>query len=166
MNSIALCKTCKKPKANFNCGICHEAVCKSCGHFVGEDAFSFLVKVPEVLKHPVYCTNCFDENVSAPLHDYEETMEKAREVMIFNKDESKRTGHIKRKEDPYKVEDCEDEDETVMRLAFFAVKNGFNCLLDVQISHKKIVVGSHKKTIFSGTAIPVTIDPSAIREYY
>ena len=162
----SICKTCKKPKANFDCGVCHESVCKSCGHFVGEDAFSFLPKVPEVLKHPVYCTHCFDENVNTPLQEYEDTMEKAREVIIFNKDESKRTGHIKRKEEPYKVEDCEDEDETVMRLAFFAARDGFNCLLDVQISHRKIIVGSHKKTIFSGTAIPVTIDPSEVREYY
>jgi hypothetical protein len=63
------------------------------------------------------------------------------------------------------VEDCEDEDETVIRLAFFAVQDGFNSLLDVNITHRKIIVGSHKKTIFSGTAIPITIESSAVREY-
>jgi hypothetical protein len=165
MNLSPVCKTCKKPKANFNCGICYESVCKSCGHFVGEDQFSFLRNVPLELKHPVYCNNCFDEKVSDTLTIYETTMEKAREVIIFSKDETKKTGHLKRKEDPYKVEDCEDEDETVMRLAFFAAQDGFNCLLDVNITHRKIIVGSHKKTIFSGTATPINIDPSEVREY-
>lgn len=165
MNLVPVCKTCKKPKANFTCGMCQESVCKSCGHFVGEDTFSFMPKIPKELTYPVYCSTCFDENVSTPLAEYESIMEKAKEIIVFTKDESKRTGFLKRKEDPYKVEDCEDEDETVMRLAFYAARDGFNCLLDVVITHRKIVIGSHKKTIFSGTAIPITIDPSVVREY-
>jgi hypothetical protein len=165
MNFTAVCTTCKKPKAAYTCGICKEPVCKSCGNFVGAEKFSFLRKIPEDLKHEVYCNVCFDDKVAAPLAEYEATMEKARDIIVFQKNETKRTGHLKRKELPYKVEDCEDEDETVLRLAFFAVQDGFNCLLDIQISHRKIIVGSHKKTVFSGTAIPITIDPSAVREY-
>jgi hypothetical protein len=164
MELMPVCKTCRKPKAPYICGLCQENLCKSCSQFVN-DAFSFLKKVPSDLTHSVYCSQCFDEKVSAPLSDYKEMMERAKNVMMFLKDQSKRTGHIKRREDPLKVEDCEDEDETVLRLAFFAAQEGFNCLLDVQVSHKKIIVGSHKKTIFSGTAIPVTIDPKAVREY-
>lgn len=164
MEFTAVCKTCRKPKAPYTCGLCEEHLCKNCAHFQS-DAFSFLQKIPPELSHSVYCPQCFDEKVAGPLDEYETAMEKAKDVMIFFKNESKKTGHIKRKEDPLKVEDCEDEDETVLRLAFFATQKGFNCLLDVQISHKKIIVGSHKKTIFSGMAIPVNIDPSDIREY-
>jgi hypothetical protein len=92
-------------------------------------------------------------------------MEKASEIIIFSKDETKKTGHLKRKELPYKVEDCEDKDEAILRLSFFAVEDGFNCLLDVHVTHRKIIVGSHKKTIFTATAIPIQIDHSEVREY-
>lgn len=163
--SEQLCKTCRKPKANFECGVCHEHMCKAHTHFV-TDSFSFLTKIPKDLTHPTYCVNCFDDKVAGPLAEYEETMEKAKEVMMFTKDQTKMTGHLNRKEDPIIVEDCEDEDEVVLRLAFQAVQMGHNCILDVNIKNKKIIVGSHKKTIFTATAIPITIDPKEVRESY
>lgn len=165
MTSVQLCKTCRKPKANYPCGICEEQVCKSCAQFMGEDSFSFLKKIPADLKHQTYCSQCYDEKVAGPFAEYNAIMEKAKEVIVFTKDRAKLTGHLKRKEDPVVVEDCEDEDETLMRLAFFAAQEDFNCILDVKITNKKIIVGSHKKTIFSGSAIPITIDPSKVREY-
>lgn len=161
----AICKTCKKPKANYDCGLCHEHVCKSCAQFLNDDSFSFMLKKPKELSYSVYCDPCFQDKVATPLSGYEENMEKAKEVIVFNKNETKKTGHLKRKEPAYKVEDCEDEQETILRLAFFAAQDGFNCILDLTISHRKIIVGSHKKTIFSGTAIPINIDPSEVREY-
>jgi uncharacterized protein YbjQ (UPF0145 family) len=139
-------------------------MCKTHTHFA-EGTFSFLKKIPKDLTFPTYCDVCFDEKVAGPLAEYEATMEKAREVIMFTKDQTKLTGHIKRKEDPVTVEDCEDEEETILRLAFQAAQLGYNCILDVNIKTRKIIVGSHKKTIFSATAIPVNIDPKEIREY-
>jgi hypothetical protein len=165
-NTSNLCKTCRKPKANFSCGLCEEPICKSCTQFLTEGSFSFLRKIPQELTHSSYCTSCFDEKVSAPLAEYEEIMDRAKEVMVFSKDQAKMTGHLKRKEDPFSVENVEDEQEAIMRLAFFAAQDNFNCLLDVQIKNKKIIVGSHKKTIFNATAIPITIDPKAVREQH
>lgn len=164
MNDV-LCLTCRKPKAAYSCGLCSGRTCKGCAHFTSPETFSFLPKVPKELSHSVYCSPCYDAHVYGPLRAYEETMEKARDIIVFSKDETKKTGHLKRKEQPYQVTDVEDEQEAVMRLAFFAVRDGFNCLLDVQISHRKIIVGSHKKTVFSATAIPITIASSEVREY-
>lgn len=158
-----LCITCRKPKANFNCGLCEESTCKSCATFLS-DEFSFLQKVPADLTHKTYCSFCFDDKVAAPLAEYNEKMDKAREIVFFRKDQSKMTGHLKRKEDPFTVEDCEDEQESIMRLAFQAVEHQFNCLLDLKITTKKIIVGSHKKVIFSASAIPTNVDVSRIRE--
>lgn len=158
-----LCITCRKPKANFNCGLCDEATCKSCATFLS-DEFTFLQKIPAELTHKTYCSFCFDDKVSGPLESYNSMMDKAREVVFFRKDQAKMTGHLKRKEDPLKVQDCEDEQETIMRLAFQAAEGEFNCLLDLKITNKKIIVGSHKKTIFSGEAIPINVDTSKIRE--
>lgn len=130
-----------------------------------EDAFSFLRKKPKELSYSIYCDPCFQDKVAMPLSEYEDNYEKSKDIIIFRKNETKKTGHLKRKELPYKVEDCEDEQEVILRLAFFAVQDGFNCLLDLDISHRKIIVGSHKKTIYTATAIPITIDPSEVREY-
>jgi hypothetical protein len=158
------CKTCRKPKANFHCGLCAEAVCKNCAEFLEETSFSFLTKVPKELTHTCYCPTCFDEKVSAPLAQYNGTLEKAREIMVFSKDQTKLTGHLKRKEEPYRVENCEDQEEALMRMSFYAVQGNFNTLLDVEYKSKKIIVGSHKKTIWDATAIPITIDPKEVRE--
>jgi hypothetical protein len=160
-----LCKTCQKPKASYDCGLCHEHVCKSCAHFLDDKAFSFLRKKPKELSHSIYCDPCFNERVFSPLSIYEEQYAKSKDIIVFRKNETKKTGHLKRKSPPYKVEDCEDEQEVILRLAFYAVQDGFNCLLDLEINHKKIIVGSHKKTIFSATAVPISIDPSEVREY-
>lgn len=158
-----VCKTCRKPKANYQCGICEEHTCKSCSHFIGEESFSFLKVIPKELTHSTYCSQCFDENVSAPLSQYEATMEQAKEVIFFTKEQSKETSFLKRKEDPYHVENCEDEQEAIMKMSFYAAEAGFNALLDIKLTPKKIIVGSHKKTMWSGTSIPTKVDPSKIR---
>lgn len=158
-----VCITCRKPKANYQCGLCEENLCKACAQFLN-DEFAFLEKIPQDLTHKIYCSVCFDDKVAAPLADYNSLMDQAKEVVFFRKDQSKLTGHIKRKEDPISIEDCDDEQESILRLAFKAAQERFNCLLDVKISTKKVVVGSHKKLVFSASAIPANVDTSKIRD--
>ena len=120
-------------------------------------------KVPDSLKHNNYCIPCFDDNVATPLTEYNDTMEKAKDIILYSKEQTKLTRLIKTKAEPYKVENCEEEDEAVMRMSFWAVEDGHNCLIHLQFNTKKIIVGSHKKTMFGATAIPCTIDPNSIR---
>jgi len=157
------CKTCHKSKANYKCALCTDTICKSCAEFLDENTFSFLKSVPEELKFSCYCINCFDEKVRATFEDYNETMEKAKDIIIYSKEQSKLTRLLKKKEPAYVVENCEDQQECLMRMSFMAVKAKFNCLVDVQFNSKKIIVGSHKKTIWSASGIPITIDPNEIR---
>lgn len=159
-----ICKTCRKPKASYDCGLCQDHICKSCAHFVGEDHFAFLKKVPAELKHATYCVNCFDETVREPLETYDATLEKAKDIIIFSKAQSKITSRLVRKAEPYHVENCEDEQEAIMRMSFYAVQDDYNALIDIVVNTKKIVVGSHKKTVYSATAIPVNMDPNSIRD--
>lgn len=163
MTSSEICKTCRKPKAAFQCGLCHENTCKACAQFIDENTFSFLPKVPEELQHSCYCGQCFDEKVSTPLQEYEETLEKAKDLIIYTKEQTKITRLLKREHAPYKVEDCEDEQEAIVRLAFFAVQDNFNALIDVEVKNHKIIVGSHKKTVFSAQAVPVHLDTNKYR---
>lgn len=160
---MSVCKTCKKPKAPYTCGICHEQTCKSCTQFMGEGSFLFQRVIPEVLTHTYYCSMCFDEQIAGPLSVYNETMEKARDIIIYGKDQTRLTRYIKRKEDPYKVEDCVDKEEAVLKMSFYAAEAKYNCLVDVELTAKKVMLGTYKKTAWSGTAVAVTIDPNSIR---
>lgn len=90
-------------------------------------------------------------------------MEKAREVIIYSNAQTKLTRLVSRKAEPYHVEECEDEQEALMRMSFFAAQNNFNALVDVAFKTRKIIVGSHKKTMFSATATPANIDPTRLR---
>lgn len=163
MTEIVQCKTCRKPKAPYSCGLCHDHMCKAHAQFLTENFSALRKEVPETLKHSTYCIPCFDDQIAAPLADYNEKMEKARDVIIYSKEQSKLTRLIKRKTDPYKVENCEDEQEALMKMSFYAVEDGFNCLIDVQFQTRKIISGSHKKTMFAASGVPVTIDPDTIR---
>lgn len=128
-----------------------------------EDFSALRAKLPDTLTHSSYCAPCFDEHVAAPLADYQDKMERARDIIIYSKEQSKLTRFIKRKADPYKVEGCEDEQDALMRMSFYAVEDGYNTLIDIQFQTKKIIDGSHKKTVFGATAVPVTIVPGSIR---
>lgn len=156
------CCSCFKPKATLQCGICESAVCKKCAQFLEEDSFSFLTKVPKDLAHSVYCLQCFDAKVAPELEAYNDTMEKAKDIAIYYKDQSKETRLISRKELPVEVVDCADKEEAILRLAFFAAQGSFNGLIDVDMTSKKIREGAYQTQKWSGTAIPAHIDPKRL----
>jgi hypothetical protein len=158
------CASCRSHQVltDYQCGICKEALCKKCSIFPVEN-FSYYKAVPEKLTHPAYCSVCYDQEIAAPTQEYLEMVAKAKEIIVFSKSESKQTRLFSRKEFPYVVDNCLDEDDALQRMCFFAVENNFNCLIDISFAKKKIVVGSHKKFIWSGSAIPVNIDTKRIR---
>lgn len=156
------CQSCQKPKAGLECGLCKSSVCKSCAQFVDEGQFSFLAEIPEDLSHFTYCALCFDRTVAPALAQYNETMELAKEVLVYTKSQTKETRLISRKEPPVKVVDCKDHDETILRLAFLAAKAGFNGIVDVHLSSVKVKNGSYQTMRWSGTGVPAQIDPKKI----
>ena len=106
------------------------------------------------LSHEIYCNPCFISSVSEQLADYNKTLESAKDVNVFLKAQSKETRLIKRKQEAIVVQDCLDEKETLMRLAFGAAKAGFNGLIDVELIQKKIRDGRYQTSSWSGTGIP------------
>jgi hypothetical protein len=160
------CSSCFKPKANYQCPLCHEDVCKSCTQFMEDGSFSFLKKIPEEISHTMYCPRCFDEKVAVPLENYLSTIEKAKEVVVFFKDEGQKTRLFSRKEPIVEVPECLDREETILRLAFFAAEKNFNAIIDVDLSSKKIMNGSHRYSIWKGSAVPCKLDEKILsREY-
>lgn len=157
-----ICTVCQKPKATLECGLCQDHLCKYCARIMDEDSFSFLTEIPASLAHGVYCTPCFDSTVSAPLQDYTETMEQAKNIQVFFKAHSKETRLIKRVEDPIQVAHCADERDVIMRLAFLAVKSKHNGVIDIEVAAKKVKTGSYQTTTWSGTGIPANVRPEKL----
>ena len=77
--------------------------------------------------------------------------------MVFMKAQFKETRMVKRFEDPISIIDCADYDETILRLAFRGAELGFNGIIDVDITSKKVKTGNYQTTVFSGTAIPANV---------
>lgn len=115
-------------------------------------------QVPEELSHSTYCIPCFDEKVAAPLAAYNESLAQARNIMIFDKTQGKETRFIRRKERPVKVQNCLEENEVMMRLAFLAVEMGYNGVVDVKITSEKVRMGTYQTLTWSGTGVPTEID--------
>jgi len=153
----AVCVDCGAKKAPLSCGVCVNALCKSCAHFIEEEQFSFLAIKPEELAHTTYCQSCYTKHVEPAILGYEETMKKAREILVFEKKQGKETRLIRRIEDPVTVSDCEDYNETVLRLAFFAAQKGKNAIVDLEVKSKKVRTGSYQTSRYSGTAVPADV---------
>lgn len=152
------CVQCLKPKANLHCGLCQNALCKKCAQFLEEDQFSFLKVVPEELTKGIYCVSCYDEKIAPEIDAYTMNMEQAKDVFIFYKEQGKETRLMKRAEAPYKIVDCADRDEAILRMAFWAVMSGFNAVIDIELHSDKKKDGSYSLLTWRATGVPTTVD--------
>lgn len=157
------CICCQKTKALLECGLCKSDVCKYCAQIMPEDSFSYMPNTPEELKHSVYCGPCFVTKIEDTWTAYLATIEKAKNINVFMDDQGKETRLIKRKEKPFKIVDCKDHDEAMMRLAFQAVHSGFNTLVDVSLTSKKVRVNGYQSSVWAGTGIPVMVADRRIK---
>ncbi len=151
------CSICLKTKAGLECGLCKNSLCKTCALFLEVDSFSFLKKIPEELTCSAYCPHCYDAQVAPRLEHYNQTMERAKDVNVFLKNQSKESRIYKSDEPPVTVEDCPDPEETLLRLAFYAAQANFNGLIGVDIYSKKVREGTYQTLSWSGTGIPTHI---------
>jgi hypothetical protein len=92
------------------------------------------------------------------MEKYKVLVEKAKDVEVFFSDQGKETRIIRRVEEPVKVENCHDKDETLLRLAFFAAMKDFNSLVDVEIRSEKIKNGNYQTMKWQGVGVPVHVD--------
>jgi len=157
-----LCGTCQVAHTTLKCGLCNTPACKACVHLFDEDAFSFLPKVPAHLSKGVYCNACFEAKVAADKDSYEKTMQAARQIDIYFKDQGKETRLMRREGEPFIINECADREELILRLAFLGALNGFSTLVDVDIVGKKVREGSYQTTIYRGSATPANARPNQI----
>ena len=132
------CETCRQPTATEYCALCENALCEDCVLCPPTGAFSLMLQVPPELSHRVYCRFCYDEKVEPALLKYEETKTLAENVFIFFKTQRKEIPLIRKSKVVMKVEDCDDRDETILRLAYLAALDGFNAVIETGLKHRKV----------------------------
>ncbi len=157
-----ICYLCHKLKATLCCGLCTESICKSCAQFLNDDSFAFMKKVPTQLSHTTYCEPCFHNEVEPELAAYAQTLERAKNILVFSKTQSKETRKIKRTEDPVRVIDCPDHDETILRLAFFAAQGNYNAIVDMELVSEKVKNGSYQTSKWAGVAVPAQVNDAKL----
>jgi len=97
---------------------------------------------------------------------YEETLEKAKSIYIFFTTQRKEIPLIRKSKEIYKIDACEDRDETILRLAYKAAAAGFNAVVNTEVLHEKKRNHAYQKTIWRGTGSPAMIDESKLDRQY
>lgn len=150
------CSSCLTNLTPLKCDICHLSCCKDCLIFVDEGVFEILSLLPEKIQDKGLCSRCFDSEASPVIEDYKVILEKAKEVNVYDIDQTQETYKMPRHEKPITVAQCDDREETLIRLAFYAAQKGFNTLVDVDLqSSKSKQTGTYKKLVWSGKGIPL-----------
>ena len=158
-----ICLSCRLPKATLHCALCHEAVCKGCVIFLDEGTFAFETEVPAELTHTHYCAPCFDSQVQPQLDRYHEQIEQAKKVYFFFSERKKVISVQRKGLARVKVESCEDRNETILRLAFRAVQQGFNAVVEAEVSCEKIRNQGYQKSLWKGSGMPAQVDAEKLQ---
>lgn len=166
-NQESICTSCRKPKAQFECGLCTDPVCKSCVENWTTDRIKFLAPIPEELSHSRYCQFCFDQTVAPVLQEYEATLERAREVHFWPKSFKGHIHTVRKSEKEVTVDGAADRDEVTMHLAFVAAQKGYNAVIKAELTSQKVRNFGYQTTTWSGRALPAQIDEARVaREEY
>lgn len=159
------CISCRRPKSVHECGLCHEPLCKNCAQFLDESTFSFMKKLPDELSHSYYCYPCYDAHVEPTFELYRQHMQQAQESYIFFTTQKKPVPIIKKSKEKVSVESCEDRDETILRLAFLSAEQGYNAVVQVEVTSEKIRNEGYEKSKWRGVGFPAQVDAAKLERW-
>jgi len=164
--SSQTCIACRATKAERSCGVCSESVCNGCAQFLKDETFSFRNDLAPEIKHHYYCPNCYDTHITPALEEYEEQMNQAKGVFVFFTTGKRAVPTLKKSLTWIEIKDCLDRDETIMRLAFNAVRMGYNAIINTEVKSVKSRNKAYQKSIWSGEALPVLVDADRMQREY
>ena len=113
--------------------------------------------IPDELSHPKTCGGCYSETVEPELAVYEDTLDRAKQVLVFFKTQKKGLRIQKRERLPEYVDSCPDRDETILRLAYLAASKGYNSVIEVEVTSKKVRNEAYQTSVWSGEGIPADV---------
>jgi len=163
--SEQICGACRRPKANIQCELCEDWNCKSCAQTLAGDAFSFRTKRAPELSHTRYCQHCWQQQVEPALAEYEQKMAEAREVYIFFTTQKRPLPILSKEKEQIRVLECDDRDETILRLAFLAAELGCNAVIETDVRHEKVRNAGWQKTAWRGSGFPARVDAEKLERY-
>jgi hypothetical protein len=162
-----VCSACRQTKTaskqSYQCGLCQNLVCKKCLHTLKKGTFSFFKTTPPELTHDVYCESCHHQTVVPALEKYNDTMQRAEDMFIFEK-AMKHVPVINCSKHKVIVEDCPDKKETILRLAFLAAEQNFNAVIKVVLACEKVRMHGYQTSKWSGSGFPALINQRGLRE--
>ena len=161
-----ICSSCQqtsaKHKAKLECSLCQAAICKSCAHIIDPVDFAFAASFTTTLAGGTYCPACFDSQIQPSVTLYEQTATAARDVAVFFKTQSKETRLLSRLEKPLTIDHCADRDEAIMHLAFLATRAGFNGLIDVDVSSRKVRNEAYQTLVWKASGVPCEVSEAKL----
>lgn len=138
-------------------------MCKPCSETVSDALFVTLERVPVEQVAGRFCGRCWDAEMAPKLDAYRERMEAAKQVFIFFTTQKKAIPLVRKSKTPVKVDACADRDETILRLAYDAAKDGYNAVVDVEVTAKKVNDGgSNKSAVWKGAGVPALVDEAKL----
>ncbi len=153
----AICVNCRKPNSDSKCGVCGGEVCRKCRRFLSEEAFPFMSDRPTELRHSIFCGQCYAQNVEPFEADYEAFLVKAKQIIVIFKN-SKSTIRVLRKANKaISVVNRVDRNEAISNLAFVSARAGFNAIIEVEASSKKVRNEGYQTTTWSAQGLPADI---------
>jgi len=156
-----ICYSCRQSNASlkkgYQCGLCHNALCKKCIFPLKKSFFSFLKEVPEELTHTAYCNGCYHQKVAPAMEIYLETMQRAEGLYVFEK-ATRHVPLIMRSKHKMSVENCVDRKETILRLAFWAAEQAFNAVTGIEVVCEKVRLNGYQTSKWSATGYASKID--------
>lgn len=150
------CAICNASKAPQTCRACESSICKNCVEFVSDETFEYADYTDANSPVGFYCSSCYTTDIVPKVDEYEEIVGRAREVTVFNTTQTKEARLIKRTDMNLKIDECEDKDVLLMKLAYLAAKAGHDTLVDVDLVYTKKRDGSFKLANWAGTANATT----------
>lgn len=152
------CDVCLANKTPIHCDRCDCFSCKKCSHFINENIFEFQEFLPEHLRGKAFCPNCYTDHIQEEFAKYEDILERAQNIDVYEKKLSSETRLIPRTEKKIKIEGSAGRKDAILQLAFLAASKGFNTIIDVDLVSRKIRNASHKKLVWDGTAMPANVE--------
>ena len=114
------------------------------------------VRVPVFVGHATSVVATFERPISPA---------EAREVYIFFTTQKRPLPILSKEKEQIRVLECDDRDETILRLAFLAAELGCNAVIETDVRHEKVRNAGWQKTAWRGSGFPARVDAEKLERY-
>ena len=152
------CCNCRSPRVQTHCELCQGALCKKCVQSPPKGAFAYWEECPEDLRFLNYCPSCYQEKVETAATQYEETLTRAKAAYVFFNSQKKAIPVLKKAKTKISIENQEDRDDTILKLAYRAAQDGYNALVECEVVSAKKRNEGFLHSVWSGSAYAASVD--------